>query len=119
MNAVEIRQMLKDAIDQFPERDEMLADLGLQKHHSHTPLWFAGAGLLAVGLGIGAYGANLLRHAAISRSRRRSLLATIGSAVIGAGAGAGALAFAKERAKQPLGPGDFPVSEDTRFAQVP
>jgi hypothetical protein len=119
MNAAEIRQMLKDAIDQFPERDEMLADLGLQTRHSHAPMWIAGAGLLGLGLGLGAYGTSLLRHAAFARSRRRSLLATIGSAVIGAGAGAGVLAFAADRVKRSDGRGDYPITGETRVAGVP
>jgi hypothetical protein len=119
MNAAEIRQMLKDAIEEFPERDEMLADLGLQTRHSHAPMWIAGAGLLALGLGIGAYGAIVLRHTALSRARRRSILATVGSAVVGVGAGAGALAIASDRRKRPLGPGDFPVGSETRVAQYP
>jgi hypothetical protein len=119
MNAAEIRQMLREAIDQFPERDEMLADLGLQTRHSHVPMWIAGAGLLGLGLGLGVYGTSLLRHAATARARRRSLIATVGSAVIGAGAGAGVLAFASDRAKRTEGPGDFPVGRETRVAEVP
>jgi hypothetical protein len=119
MNAAEIRQMLKEAIAEFPERDEMLAELGLQTRHSHVPMWIAGAGLLGLGLGLGVYGTALLRRAAIARGRRRSILASVGSAVIGAGAGAGALAFASDRAKRTEGPGDFPVGRETRVAQVP
>jgi hypothetical protein len=119
MNAAEIRQMLKDAIDQFPERDEMLADLGLQKRHSHVPMWIAGVSLLGLGLGLGAYGSSLVRHALVGRARRRSLLATIGSAVIGAGAGAGVLALASDRGRKTDGAGDYPISEETRVARSP
>jgi hypothetical protein len=119
MNAAEIRQMLRDAIDQFPERDEMLADLGLQKRHSHVPMWIASVTLLGVGLGVGAYGSRLVRHAFAARSRRRSLLATIGSAVIGAGAGAGVLALASERGRRTDGAGDYPVDRETRVAEAP
>ncbi len=118
MNAAEIRQMLKDAIDQFPERDEMLADLGLQTRHSHVPMLFAGLGLLGLGLGLGAYGTSLLRAVGLARSRRRSLLTTIGSAVLGASAGASVLRFAADRIKETNGRGDYPVTDDPRVAQA-
>jgi hypothetical protein len=119
MNATEIRQMLKDAIDEFPERDEMLADLGLQTRHSHLPMWLTGAGLLGLGLGLGAYANVLLRQAGIMKARKPPLWTTIGSAVLGLGAGAGAYALFARREEETYGPSERMVGHETRVAQTP
>jgi hypothetical protein len=113
MNAAEIRQMLKDAIEQFPERDEMLAELGLQKRHSHAPMWLAGVGILGLGLGVGAIGTTLLRQAGLVKPKGQPLWITLGSAVLGVGAGAGAYALVSsiehggDRAEASLGDESF------------
>jgi len=118
MNAAEIRQLLKDAIAEFPERDEMLADLGLQRRHSHAPWWLAGVGLLGVGLGLGVYGEALARDVGLVRTKRSPLWATIGSALLGAGAGAGLFALVAGRVnrEEEIEPR---LEENERFAQAP
>jgi hypothetical protein len=119
MNAAEIRQMLKDAIDQFPERDEMLADLGLQKRHSHVPMWLAGIGLLGVGLSLGASGGALFREVRIVRTKRRPQWMAIGSAVLGAGAGAGIVALIADKVRGTEMRTETPVRRETRVASMP
>jgi hypothetical protein len=119
MNAAEIRQMLRDAIDQFPERDEMLADLGLQTRHSHVPMWLAGVGMLGLGFGLGAYGNALIRQAGVVKRKRPPLWATIGSAVLGAGAGAGVFALVSESAKRTNGVDASPGGHESRVARAP
>jgi len=93
--------MLKEAIDEFPERDEMLADLGLQTRHSHLGIWIASAGLLGLGLGAGAYSGSMLRRVRFARDRRPMIWTTIGSAMLGAGAGASILASLFARRASP------------------
>jgi hypothetical protein len=93
MNAAEIRQLLREAIAQFPERDEMLADLGLQTRRSALPLWLAGFGLLGLGLGLGTYREPVLRRIGWMRPERSALLPSVGTALIGAGAGAALFAL--------------------------
>lgn len=119
MNAAEIRQMLREAIDQFPERDEMLADLGLQTRHSHAPMWLTGIGLLGLGLGLGAVGGMLLGPNGIRERTRPKLWTTIGSAVLGAGAGAAVFALVSDEVGRSSEAGESSPNPESRIASSP
>jgi hypothetical protein len=92
--------MLQEAIEQLPDRDEVLRELGLQTRRSSLPAWLAASvGFLGMGLGVAFYRDELLRFAGVEKPKRASLWTTLGSALLGAGAGAALYAMLAESAK--------------------
>ena len=93
----DFKQLVIEAIEQFPDRVLLLGEIGLETRNSRVPVWLGSMGLSYLGLAVCWYGDELLFRTRMRQKRWPAWWTTIGSMILGASAGAGIVQWISTR----------------------